>query len=391
MVQSINTPGILKLIIFVDWFFPGFKAGGQISSCMNIVEAMDEDMQIYIVTRNTDLGETQCYPGIVSDTWTGFKNYKNVQVKYLSKGKAVYDNFEKIIAAIQPDTVYFNSMFSLRFTILPLLVIKNLRIACKIVLAPRGMLQDGALQFKAFKKKLLLRLLCYLGIVKNLMFHATDETEVADIRKNIAGKYTIKLVYDFPAAKQDKLVFVDKQPGQLRCLFVSRISRKKNLLFVLQLMAVSDVNIDLTIAGPVEDHEYWKQCRTAMAVLGKNCNINWIGPVPKEDLNILYQQHHLLVLPTFGENFGHVIFDSFKNGRPVIISTNTPWRRLESHQAGFDIDLSNQAAFVDALKHYAAMDTTAYRKASMAAWTFGKIHIEKTRELAIQYKSLFSR
>ena len=39
----------------MDWFLPGYQAGGPIRSVANIVAALSSDFEFYIVTRNTDL------------------------------------------------------------------------------------------------------------------------------------------------------------------------------------------------------------------------------------------------------------------------------------------------------------------------------------------------
>lgn len=44
-------------------------------------------------------------------------------------------------------------------------------------------------------------------------------------------------------------------------------------------------------------------------------------------------------MPTFNENYGHAIVESFVAGLPVVISDRTPWRNLEKINAGWDIPL----------------------------------------------------
>ena len=42
-----------------------------------------------------------------------------------------------------------------------------------------------------------------------------------------------------------------------------------------------------------------------------------------------FGNNDFLILPTKGENFGHVIAESLSASLPVIISQNTPWRNLQ--------------------------------------------------------------
>ena len=56
-------------MILVDWYSPGYKAGGPIQSCVNIVNALYKYYDIYVLTSDTDHGETQPYAGIESNKW----------------------------------------------------------------------------------------------------------------------------------------------------------------------------------------------------------------------------------------------------------------------------------------------------------------------------------
>ena len=58
-----------KVLIFVDWFLPGYKAGGPIKSVANIVQSLKEELDFSIVTSNTDFGETEPYTGIQPNEW----------------------------------------------------------------------------------------------------------------------------------------------------------------------------------------------------------------------------------------------------------------------------------------------------------------------------------
>ena len=48
----------------------------------------------------------------------------------------------------------------------------------------------------------------------------------------------------------------------------------------------------------------------------------------------------LFFLPTRGENFGHVIAEALSVGTPVLISDQTPWRKLAAVGLGHDLPLA---------------------------------------------------
>ena len=79
-----NEPWIKRILICIDWYEPGFKAGGPISSVANIVSALKDDFEFYILTSAYDLGETEPYPDVTVNEWfdqdglfqnTWIKNY----------------------------------------------------------------------------------------------------------------------------------------------------------------------------------------------------------------------------------------------------------------------------------------------------------------------------
>lgn len=72
-------------------------------------------------------------------------------------------------------------------------------------------------------------------------------------------------------------------------------------------------------------------------------------------------EHDLLLMPTLGENFGHVIPEALISGCPVLISDRTPWRELESKKAGWDIPLSRLEKFHSVLQQCVLMDNKAYK------------------------------
>jgi glycosyltransferase involved in cell wall biosynthesis len=378
----------MKVLVFVDWFFPGYKAGGQISSCLNIVYALQkEPINIYIITRDRDLDDADPYPGLPVDSWTVFQ--EGTKIMYLTPASVTYSNIRRLISEVNADSIYLNSMFSYKFTMLPLLAAKRLSVNGKIIIAPRGMLQQGALQFKKYKKRIALSALFYTGLLRKVIFHATDEREVIDINKNIGGRPVVKMVYDFPTTHQNEFQYLQKK-HQLKCLFVSRVVEKKNLLFLLQVLAEVHHPTELTVAGPIENKEYWNACLKQINALPPHCKVHYIGAVQPRQLNKLYQEHHLFVLPTFGENFGHVIFDAFINGRPVLISDQTPWKELEAKQVGFDIALSEKETYAKKIDFFSTMEEKDYHTWCQNAWQFAADRIGQLTELKEQYKSLFN-
>ncbi|MEJ7914088.1 MAG: glycosyltransferase, partial [Chitinophagaceae bacterium] len=291
--------------------------------------------------------------------------------------------------SVEPDCIYLNSMFSLSFTLLPLEACNKNFFKTRVVLAPRGMLHVGALQYKRIKKKVFFRIFKLRGFQKKLLFHATDQTEEADIKKIFGRKVAIAAVKDFPTVKQDALKFLIKNPGTLKCLFISRICPTKNLYFLLTTLKQVTGRVFLTIAGPVEDEKYWDKCTSLIAGMPGNITVQYIGPLANQLLPDIYRQHHLFFLPTFGENFGHVIFDALLNGRPVVISDNTPWKGLPEKGIGWDISLNETQSFGNAIEQAVGWTQEVFDSFCTKSWTFAKTYLNGS-DLRTEYIKLFN-
>ena len=77
-----------------------------------------------------------------------------------------------------------------------------------------------------------------------------------------------------------------------------------------------------------------------------------------------------MLLPTTGENFGHTILESFMAGCPVIISDQTPWKKLAQAGIGLDIPLKDPDVFRAGIEHFAALGPVDFEVYSDKAYKF---------------------
>lgn len=360
-----------------------------VQSCVNLAGSLQQHRTVYIVTRDRDLGGDNAYDGIQPDTWNNFGN--NIQVLYLSPKNIGYSTIKAAIEEIQPHYIYLNSMFSPWFTLVPLIAKATAKsVSSQLVLAPRGMLHQGAIQFSKLKKRIFFNAFRLAGLQKKIVFHATDITEAGDIRKIFGNSTKIRLIKNFPSFQQQSLQHVTKKAGVLKCLFVSRISPKKNLLYLLELLQqIKGVELQLSIVGPVEAEVYWARCQQAIKQLPENIIVQYKGAIPALQLPAIYAAHHLFVLPTYGENFGHVIFESIISGRPVLISDQTPWQQLTEKGIGYDIPLQEHTQFIKALYEAAAWTQEEFNNICLSTWKYANDYITGA-DLRKEYLDLFS-
>jgi glycosyltransferase involved in cell wall biosynthesis len=374
------------ILLFIDWFSPGYKAGGPIASCINFIQLMKHDYAIYVFTGNTDLGETIPYKDIVPDTWIeaggGYKIFY-AQTKQLG-----LQQIKAVTAAVNPDFVYLNHLFSPKFVVYPLWLKWKGIITSKVVICPRGALYKSALSVKPYKKIPFLKLFRWMRIPEKVRFHSTSQREQQAILQYFPGSEVVT-ADDLPSMVQLPFTTLPKQPGVLKCIYVARIHPIKNLLLLLEALNKVKAAVQLSIVGPVEDKSYWQKCQAQIRLLPATITVDYKGSLPNKSLLPVLKDHHLFIMPTLGENFGHSIFESFLLGRPVLISDQTPWLQLEQQQLGWDLPLDSPDRFTAAIETAAAWDQASFTLWGTKSWEYAKNFIEN-RGLKQQYLQLFS-
>ncbi len=386
--MELVSPPKQRLIILTDWFAPGYKAGGPIRSCVNVARLLKDEFELFVITTNMDHGESQPYAHIPSNTWITAE--AGIKVWYFSKDQLRYHRLKTLLHDLMPASLYMNSMFSLPFTIWPLLMPGIRKKADKIVLAPRGMLKSSALQYKALKKTVFLRLVRNLGLAKNIEFHATNEEEGRDVQSRIGAKVNVTTLANVPNIIQPAWKSIPKQKGMLQLVYISRIAPVKNLLGMLQLLHLlpKGSQVHYTIGGPIENMHYWNRCLEVINKLPSHITANYIGEIDHSNVHKHLLDHHALALLTEGENFGHVIFENFQAGRLAFISDQTPWRNLEEKCIGWDIAHDNTEKLLQAIQKLAFMDQDTYHHWSQQAWTYAKEYVNEAGFVE-NYKMLF--
>jgi glycosyltransferase involved in cell wall biosynthesis len=381
------------IVILTAFYLPGFKAGGPVRSIQNLVAALGSEFRFKIVTLDRDLGDRAPYPNITVGKWTQFGN---ADVLYLRPGWRGTLDLANVLRKMSPEaTLYLNSYFSRRFSMLPMLFVAlGLCRPLRVVLAPRGEFSSGARGIKKLRKHLYILLARLLGIYRGIHWHASTDYEKADILSSMPGSSLVR-VAKVLASNQDpphsgkteiirtakdihfvsgipRLSTVSKRTGELRLVFVSRISPMKHLLGAISMLRGVSGDISFDIYGPIEDQNYWTQCREEIDRLPVNIRVGYMGLVNHEQVAEVFSAHDLFLFPTLGENYGHVICEALSAGCPVLISDQTPWRHLRESGAGWDLPLSRVDQFREVLQQCADADRDEYAKFVTRAAEYGK-------------------
>lgn len=330
---------------------------------------MADKQDIYVLTSCYDLHDKQPMVDVVLRQWD---NYGPIKVYYSGVDELTLSNIKHRIIETNADVIYINGLYSLPFVIYPLITAKFFYKKAKVVVAPRGMLQSGALKIRARKKKFFLALFKMLNLHKGITWHATDEQEREDIASIFGNNAKVIIAPNIPKRPIDDLELLSKVENELRLVYLSLITEKKNLHLALSVLADMTEHIVFDIYGPIKDKDYWKDCESIIKKLPSNIVVAYKGDVKPDNVQDTFKMYHALFLPTKGENFGHAIYECLSVGRPVIISDTTPWKDLKAKHAGYDCDLHEVTQFGNAIRELYKMDGLQYNEMCKGAYSVAK-------------------
>jgi glycosyltransferase involved in cell wall biosynthesis len=358
---------VIKVLSVIDYYIPGFKAGGPQRTLQYLVESLGDEFDFRILTRDRDLGDTAPYPAIQADSW---QRVGKGTVFYTPVDRLSLTHLLRILRDTHYDVLYLNSVFSPDFTLKPLLLRRlGLLRDTPVIVRPRGELNKGAIALKGAKKRVYLALTKLLGLYGSIIWHASTAHEVDDIHRHFGDRLRVIVAPNLarPFADSPAPPPCEKVRGHLKLVFLSRISTKKNLAGALGMLDGLQGEVEMNVYGPVEEADYWEQCQAIADHLPHNIKVRYQGPVAPEDVTDVFSAHHLMLFPTFGENFGHVIFEALAAGCPILLSDQTPWRGLQEKGCGWDFPLSEQDAFRRCLQDCVDMEADAFNRLSRGA------------------------
>lgn len=358
----------MKVLLFSGFYLPGYRGGGPIKTIKNLVDYTGQSICYKIITSDRDLGDKCPYNSVKLDDWN---EIGESHVFYLNPGVKGLKQIFRVITENDYDILYLNSFFSLRFSLIPLIINKLTK--KQVVLGPRGEFSKGALRLKLPKKKIYISLFKLFNLQKDIIFQASSRHEQQDIINIIGNNVNIYIAEDIGSQDfTEKLTIKDK--SYLKGVFISRISPKKNLLLALKVLESVRESVSYDIYGPIEDTNYWKQCESTISKLPSHIKVTYKGEVQPSDVIKTLSKYDFFFMPTKGENYGHVIAEALCAGLPLVVSDTTPWRHLEKIGIGWDISLENLDAFSTVINQLAKMSVDEHRemRKSVLAWAKNK-------------------
>jgi glycosyltransferase involved in cell wall biosynthesis len=219
------------------------------------------------------------------------------------------------------------------------------------VLSPRGMLQDGALAHRPWRKRLAYALIERHTIAGASLLHATSEAE-RDALATIAPSIPVRLIpngidVDAPRAALTRHELEVPSAGPL-ISFVGRIHQIKRLDLLLDAFArlvPRHPDARLVIAGPDE-----QGLRPGLESRHPNLapHTTWLGNIDTAQRDALLAHSHALVLCSDSESFGMTVVEAMAVARPVVVTSTCGWNDVQRHGAGLQVP-QTPVAIADAL------------------------------------------
>lgn len=368
-----------KLLILCDYYLPSVRAGGPIRSISAIVDTLQNDFDITIATRNYDIG-------IKTPFNEQELKHDGYQVLYFANDKLMLGIRDTLVSA-HFDIIYFNSFVAPQMTIFTLFYLFFKR-KPRLIISPRGELGKGALLIKSTRKKIYIALFKKL-FLKSVEFFASSDSEKNEIQYFLGKKTTVTVLPNLTSHVKSSDVINLKKENEINIVFLSRIARKKNILGAIQILMNVNGRVNFDVIGPIEDQPYWDECQALIKQLPAHIHVTYRGLSDPDDVINTLKSYDLFFLPSWNENYGHVIVESLAAGCPVLISDQTPWHDLIDHEAGWEFALSEPQLFAEKIDQLIVKNPVDYALYKNAALQY---YLEKivNHDLEKSYINYFS-
>ena len=348
-----------------------------------LIGQLSEEFSWVLATADRDYGDKKRYPNIPGD---GRLAKKGLTILYIRPHLGRLIRLAGLLRRGDYDLLYINDMFSPQWGVWPLVVHRlGWSKGRPVLVAPRNQFSPGALGIKRLKKRIFLWAARLIGLWKCVSWHATSEEEFAEIRDCVGDGAAVWVAPVFPSRHVLAGARMSSPPndGPLRVAFFSRISPKKNLDVALSVLAGVPFAVRFDIVGPVDDEAYWERIKARIARLPRHITATHLGPVEPSHVQDLFGSYHAMLLPTRGENFGHVILEALAAGCPPIISDRTPWKDLMERGCGWVVPLDDKDGFRKALTELNAMGPEDREQMRSAARQYARSYIAnpETKEM----------
>lgn len=150
-------------------------------------------------------------------------------------------------------------------------------------------------------------------IFEKIVFITNHQKETFIKRSIFKNKLRKKssVIYNF--IEKEKIKKEKKKPqNSINLLFVGRLLKSKGFYDLIELIKDEELkDINFTIVGQGPGEEELKKLKTQK-------NLNFLGKVPNDKIQDIYDKNNVLILPSYSETFGLVILEAMSRGLAVL-------------------------------------------------------------------------
>lgn len=239
-------------------------------------------------------------------------------------------------------------------------------------LAPRGELEENALNYSAKIKKVIDKVLLR-KLYKKTKFVMVTSIQELDFCKNFFSKdMKFELIPNYIDMSKSSHMETNEILMKKDILYLGRIHPKKGIENLIKAYLKLDESIinrhDLLIVGKGNEY-YENSLRDLVNSSNKKDKIKFLGHKQGIEKAELYKSSKVFVLPSYSENFGNVVLESLSFSTPVIASKYTPWEILESYKCGSWID-NKVNEIKEKLEFYLNLNDSEYLEYSNNSFNF---------------------
>ncbi len=208
--------------------------------------------------------------------------------------------------------------------------------------------------------------------------------EYAQKRYGITKPFSV--IYPGVVTKRFKHIAPLVLHNPVRLLLLGRLTAQKGQEFALRALAgVKDFSWFLSVVGEGEDKKY---LQNLVSELGLNDSVTFLPPI--KEVEILYQENDVLLVPSKWEGFGMVAAEALSAGRLVVASAVGGLKEIvEEGRTGFLFKKSDEKSFQSTLNYI-------YRNKKMATQIAleGKEFVENNfavEKMVEKYEEIYRR
>jgi glycosyltransferase involved in cell wall biosynthesis len=157
---------------------------------------------------------------------------------------------------------------------------------------------------------------------------------------------------------------------EIRLLYVGIINKNKNIISTtkaIEFLLKKGYKVRLTLVGKIGDEEVYQKVKDLPY-------IHYMGPKSKDDLLKIYNENHILIMPSKTETFGLVYAEAISQGLPVIYSKGQGFdKQFEEGLVGYHVNSNNAediaGRILDVISNYRHISENCIEQCEKFDWS----------------------